>query len=214
MFHWMQWCLLTITVLATVIGVDGSSKSHDAAAAMATPPPSQPAPVEFMRRFIGRANPSLLVEDPYCAEQLPVAIHRSAEAQGLAWQTLFVLAWQESYFDCHAKNRLDRGGAFGAYQIRRLWAPVVGDPREDYFDPHVSTARAAGVLAYYQETPRLQELIDRRFRFPLLCLYNSGETQRVNMRYCRSVGEKMRELGREWDRFRQRRFVAGNKAEG
>lgn len=199
-----------MVLLATVFGLDGSSRAHDAAAAAVAPSPPPPAPVVFMQAFISRANPSLLVEDPYCAEQLPVAIHRSAQAQGLEWQTLFVLAWQESAFDCHAKNRFDRGGAFGPYQIRRLWAPVVGDPREEYFDPHVSTERAAGVLAYYQETQRLQELIDRRFRFPLLCLYNSGETQRVNMRYCRSVGAKMRELGQAWERFRKQRLVASN----
>ncbi len=121
---------------------------------------------------------------------------------------LFTLAWQESYFDCHAKNRRDKGGAYGPFQIRRLWAPITGSPRYRYFDPDLAAARVAQVLSYYRETPRYAEFVRRRFRNPLLCLYNTGEMQRVNMVYCRKVGEKMRLVEQGWQERVRTNLVA------
>ena len=62
--------------------------------------------------------------------------------------------------------------------------------------------RVALVLNYYLETERYQELVRRRFKNPLLCLYNSGEMQRVNMNYCRKIGKKLSTLKRGWDAYR------------
>lgn len=159
------------------------------------------AELVFMRRFIAQANPALLVEDEACALGLPPAILRQAEAHGLDWRNILALAWQESAFDCHAKNPHDKGGAYGPFQIRRLWEPVIGDPRRRYFDPELAVERVAKVMTYYRDTPRYRELETLRFRNPLLCLYNTGEVQRVNMRYCRHIGWKLRTIHKAWSRF-------------
>ncbi len=132
---------------------------------------------------------------------LPGAIHHYAESHGLDWQGLLALAWQESDFDCHAKNRRAKGGAYGPFQIRRLWEPVIGDPRPRYFDPELAVDRVVQVMKYYQETRRYERLVERHFNNPLLCLYNSGETRRVNMGYCRQIGRKLRQVRRAWGTF-------------
>jgi len=161
-----------------------------------------------MREMIGRINPALIVEDQTCAFELPRAILTTAQEKNLDWLKLFTLAWQESDFDCHAKNPKDKGGAYGPYQIRRLWKDVAGDPRHRYFDPHMSTNRVAAVLHYYQETPRFGELVERRFKNPLLCLYNSGEPNRVNMKYCRKIGKKLNKMRQAWQEFHKGSLVA------
>jgi hypothetical protein len=176
-------------------------RAQASAAPADVPRPEVPAAVRFMRAFVARANPSLLVEDPTCALLLPGAIYRQARGRELEWQRLLTLAWQESDFDCHAKNRVDRGGAYGPFQLRRLWSPVIGDPRPQYFDPELAVERVAEVIRYYEETGRYQHLIGRGFRNPLLCLYNTGETKRVNMRYCRRVGAKLGQVQQEWRDF-------------
>jgi hypothetical protein len=172
-------------------------------------PLPQPAPAPylrleegFMHRFIAQVNSSLAVEDPVCAEGLPGAILRYADTHDMDWRHLFTLAWQESDFDCHATNRRDKGGAFGPFQIRRLWEPVIGDPRPRYFDPELAVERVVQVMKYFQETERYQDLIERRFRNPLLCLYNSGESGRVNMDYCREVGRKLALVREAWELYR------------
>ena len=154
-----------------------------------------------MRQFIARVNPHLVVEDEACASMLPGAIHHYAESHGLDWQGLLALAWQESDFDCHAKNRRAKGGAYGPFQIRRLWERVIGDPRPRYFDPELAVERVVQVMKYYQETRRYERLVERHFNNPLLCLYNSGETRRVNMGYCRQIGRKLRQVRRAWGIF-------------
>jgi hypothetical protein len=184
--------------------------------------PAGPAPlvlpaapeVRFMRAFLARVNPSLPIEDPDCALLLPLAIHRVAREHSLDWRRLLTLAWQESDFDCHAKNRADRGGAYGPFQLRRVWEPVIGDPRPQYFDPELAAQRVAQVVLYYQETQRYQQLIGRRYRNPLLCLYNTGETRRVNRRYCRQVGAKLRLIREAWRDFevREQRQVRNEAA--
>ena len=170
--------------------------------ANAPPPPGISDEVRFMRQFIARVNPPLVVEDEACASLLPGAIHHYAQAHGLDWQGLLALAWQESDFDCHAKNRRDKGGAYGPFQIRRLWEPVTGDPRPRYFDPELAVERVVQVMKYYRETRRYERLVERHFSNPLLCLYNSGETLRVNMGYCRQIGRKLRQVRRAWQAFR------------
>ena len=157
--------------------------------------------VAFMRDLIGVVNPALMVEDDQCAVRLPWAIQRYAAEHDLDWQHLFVLAWQESHFDCHAKNPLDRGGSYGPFQIRRLWHTVTGDPRHRYYNPELAVERVSLVLKYYLETERYQELVRRRFKNPLLCLYNTGEIQRVNMNYCRKIGKKLSTLKKGWDAY-------------
>lgn len=164
-----------------------------------------PEEVRFMRAFVARVNPSLPVEDPACAELLPGAIYRYAESHGLDWPRLLALAWQESDFDCHAKNPRDKGGAYGPFQIRRLWEPVIGDPRPRYFDPELAVERVVQVIKYYRDTARYDRLVERRFRNPLLCLYNTGETRRVNMAYCRQVGRKLERIQEDWRVFQARR---------
>ena len=165
-----------------------------------------PPAVAFMREFLARVNPSLPVEDPECALALPGAIHRYAREHALDWRKILVLAWQESDFDCHAKNRRDKGGAYGPFQIRRLWEPLIGDPRPQYFDPELAVERVVQVIKYYQDTDRYQNLVDRRFRNPLLCLYNTGESRRrVNMAYCRRVGGKLEAIEEAWREFMARR---------
>jgi hypothetical protein len=161
---------------------------------------AQPAEVVFMQQHIRRINPSLLVEDEHCVRMLPWSIYQQAESRRLDWRMMFALAWQESDFDCHAKSQLDRGGAYGPFQIRRLWQPIVGDPRSRYYDPTLAAKRVAGVLEYFQGTERYQELVRRRFAYPLLCLYNTGESAQVNMRYCKDVSDKMRQIARSWAR--------------
>lgn len=157
--------------------------------------------VRFMRSFIARVNPALVVEDARCAADLPTAILRASRTHGLDWRRLFTLAWQESSFDCHAKNRRDPGGAYGPFQIRPLWASVTGDPRRQYFDPELAVERVVEVARYYRTTRRYEELVQRRFRNPLLCLYNTGENLRVNMRYCREVGDKLELVRTAWARY-------------
>ncbi len=195
----LTWILLlSLVLMGLMSSVPPTARSPevDALAALEAPPE-----VAFMRAFVSRINPSLAVEDETCAMLLPGAIHRHAAAHDLDWQRLLVLAWQESDFDCHAKNRRDKGGAYGPFQIRRLWTPVIGDPRPRYFDPDLAVARVVGVIKYYQDTARFRELVERRFRNPLLCLYNSGESLRVNMRYCRQVGTKLRHVRTAWRNF-------------
>ena len=164
--------------------------------------------VIFMRELMASINPSLIIEDNQCAVRLPGAIYRKAQEHQLDWLRMFVLAWQESDFDCHAKNRRDKGGAYGPFQIRRLWEPVTGDPRRRYYDPDLAVERVASVLNYYRKTNRYEELVRRGFRHPLLCLYNTGEKQRVNMAYCRTVGKKMRFTQKAWMSFRSDSLVS------
>jgi hypothetical protein len=166
------------------------------------------AAVEFMRTVIDQINPALSVEDSYCATALPWAIYSHATQFELDWRQMFALAWQESRFDCHAKSRQDRGGAYGPFQIRRLWEPLIGDPRYRYYDPELAAARVARILRYYQETERFTLLHRRGFRFPLLCLFNAGEGRDVNMDYCRAVGRKMDVVKRGWTDYRAGRLVA------
>jgi hypothetical protein len=208
MIHLIQALkLLGVSALLAVAMLAGISAAPPLARSPERPPPLVPAPppeVRFMREFLARVNPSLPVEDPDCALLLPAAIHRSARAHALDWRPLLTLAWQESDFDCHAKNRADRGGAYGPFQLRRVWGTVIGDPRPQYFDPELAAERVAQVILYYQETQRLQNLIGRRYRNPLLCLYNSGETRRVNTRYCRQVGAKLKAVRQAWREFTAR----------
>ncbi|MDH5752448.1 MAG: hypothetical protein OEZ59_08535 [Deltaproteobacteria bacterium] len=203
--------LLTIAFLGTGASTGGPALVNDTASGelqAAHPGPGhrqpEPAEVEFMRGFLKRINPGLQVEDPACAHELPRAIYSHSMANGVEWIKVFVLAWQESDFDCHAKNRRDKGGAFGPFQIRRLWEPLIGDPRHLYFEPQLAVDRVVRVVRYYQDTPRYQELIRRGFRTPLLCLYNSGESQRVNRKYCRTARLKMEAVEESWKEFRSR----------
>jgi hypothetical protein len=161
-----------------------------------------PPEVRFMRGFVMQVNPSLAVEDPDCAAVLPGAIYRKSLQRGLDWRRVLVLAWQESDFDCHAKNRADRGGAYGPFQLRRLWTPVIGDPRPQYFDPELAVDRVVQVIAYYQDSERYQQLVQQRFHNALLCLYNTGESlRRINMPYCRQVGSKLKTVLAAWRTF-------------
>ena len=156
----------------------------------------------FMRSMISKINPGLTVEDQTCATELPRAILSISKKRELDWVKMFTLAWQESDFDCHAKNKQDIGGAYGPFQIRRIWEPVIGDPREFYFDPELAAKRVVRVIEYYRDTERFKELVDRQFRNPLLCLYNTGETlKRVNMRYCRQAGTKLRVVQEAWREY-------------
>lgn len=159
--------------------------------------------VTFMREVVGQVNPNLMIEDSECAVKLPWAIYNHSVKYDLDWRKVFALAWQESYFDCHAKNMMDKGGAYGPFQIRRLWLPITGDPRHRYFDPELAVSRVALVLNYYKATPRYKKLRKRRFRYPLLCLYNTGEPNRVNMPYCEAVSRKMNFLERAWEKYRK-----------
>lgn len=170
--------------------------------------PEAKAAVEFMRTVMDKVNPSISVEDGYCASALPWAIYSTATANDLDWQQVFALAWQESRFDCHAKNRHDHGGAYGAFQIRRVWESVVGDPRYRYYDPELAVDRVVRILRYYQETDRYADLHKRGFRFPLLCLYNAGEARQVSMDYCKTVGRKMDVVKRGWQDFKDGKLVA------
>jgi hypothetical protein len=174
----------------------------------AEPPPRQA--VSYMRLMMERVHPALAAEDPHCAAALPWAILQQARSNRLDWREIFVLAWQESNFDCHAKNRRDRGGSYGPFQIRRLWAPLLGDPRVRYDDPDLAVERVAKVLRYYRETDRHAELTQRAFRYPLLCLYNTGESRRVNLRYCEQIGGKMDIVRKGWRAFQAGRLVAEN----
>ncbi len=168
----------------------------------------------FMRDIIAEVNPALIVEDENCAVRLPWAIHRESVLHGLEWIEVFVLAWQESDFDCHAKNRRDKGGAYGPFQIRRLWQPITGDPRYRYFDPDLAASRVARVLTYYRATGRYDQLVKRRFKNPLLCLYNSGEPNRVNYRYCKKIGRKLTAVRKAWNSYRGETLVALNHSPG
>lgn len=212
-FNWIHFAVAISISVVSAYGLSGSTIPAAQLPAIEFPaaidlPPEQPLEVAFMRKFIDRVNPAISVEDAHCAQNLPLAIHSASNEHGISWQTLFVLAWQESDFDCHAKSRRDKGGAYGPYQIRRLWEPVVGDPRENYFDPILATDRATKVLRYYMNTSRFENLIRRRFVNPLLCLYNTGESRRVNMRYCQNVGGKLRVLKKSWAEFAGDNLVA------
>jgi len=194
-------------VIAAVIiawSAIGGARSAEAQAA----DPEAKAAVEFMRTVIDQVNPALAVEDAYCASALPWAMYTHAAESELDWRQVFALAWQESRFDCHAKSKQDRGGAFGPFQIRRVWESIVGDPRYRYYDPELAAGRVARILRYYQETDRYNSLSRRGFRFPLLCLFNAGERLEVNMDYCRAVGKKMDLVKRGWTDFRAGRLVA------
>jgi hypothetical protein len=164
--------------------------------------PEAKAAVEYMRSVMEQVNPSLSVEDAYCATALPWAIYTRASQAELDWRQVFALAWQESRFDCHAKSRQDRGGAYGPFQIRRVWESIVGDPRYRYYDPELAAERVTRILRYYLETDRFAELHTRGFRFPLLCLFN------VNMDYCRAVGRKMDVVRQGWMDFKEGKLVA------
>lgn len=170
-------------------------------------PPPLSASGRFMQEFMLQVNPGLAVEDPDCARGLSLAIAGLASEYQVDWSRLLALAWQESDFDCHAKNRRDKGGAYGPFQIRRLWQPVTGDPRHRYFEPDLAVQRVVQVMLYYRDTPRYSELVRRGFRNPLLCLYNSGEIRPVNMRYCRDVGRKLRLVHRAWERYQEQRVA-------
>jgi hypothetical protein len=177
-----------------------------AAAQDAEPLPRHAA--AFMRSVIEQVNPGLAIEDSHCATALPWAIVQQSRANKLDWRQVFVLAWQESNFDCHAKSHRDRGGAFGPFQIRRVWESLIGDPRVRYYDPDLAVKRVAQVLRYYQDSDRHEELVRRSFRFPLLCLYNAGERREVNMKYCEQVGKKMDSVARSWKDYRAGRLIA------
>ena len=189
-------------ILALTVGTGVHSVMAEAA------DPEAKAAVEFMRSIMDQVNPALTVEDSYCATALPWAIYSRAAESDLDWKQVFTLAWQESRFDCHAKSRQDRGGAFGPYQIRRVWESIVGDPRYRYFDPELATDRVIRVLRYYQETDRYTDLHRRGFRFPLLCLFNAGEARSINMAYCKAIGRKMDEVARGWADFKEGKLVA------
>jgi hypothetical protein len=194
------WLTLALGLLAGgFLAVPAQAQSTD---------PEAKAAVEFMRTVIGQVNPSLSVEDAYCASALPWAIYSNATESDLDWRQVFALAWQESRFDCHAKSSKDRGGAFGPFQIRRVWESLVGDPRYRYYDPELAASRVVRVLRYYQDTDRLTELRKRGFRFPLLCLFNAGEAREVNKDYCKAVGRKMDVVRKGWSDFKAGRLVA------
>jgi hypothetical protein len=208
-----RWAPIPIARLVTL----GMAALAIAALALAIAPaparaqsadPEAKAAVEYMRAVIDQVNPALSVEDSYCATALPWAIYTRAADAELDWRQLFALAWQESRFDCHAKNPKDHGGAFGPFQIRRVWESLVGDPRYHYFDPELAVERVARILRYYQETDRFTELHDRGFRFPLLCLFNAGETKSINMDYCKAVGRKVDVVRRSWSDFKEGKLVA------
>ena len=157
--------------------------------------------VAFMGDFIRRVNPALFIEDRHCAEGLPEAIYQQSRAIGEDWIRVFALAWQESAFDCHAKNRFDPGGAYGPFQIRRLWEPLVGDPRHRYYDPELAVERVTRVIRYYQQTPRFRKLVSQGHGAPLLCLYNSGEVLQINTRYCTQVRAKYAAVRGAWEAY-------------
>jgi hypothetical protein len=164
--------------------------------------------VGFMRSVMDQVNPALAIEDSHCVKTLPRAIYKHSEAMGVDWREVFTLAWQESAFDCHAKNRRDRGGAYGPFQIRRLWEAQIGDPRIRYYDPELAVKRVLRVLRYYRESDRYKELKRQGFRFPLLCLYNAGESQQVGRGYCLKVGRKMDAVRKGWKDYQAGRLVA------
>ena len=195
-----------LTLVAALAAWTGGSMTRSAAAQSADP--EAKAAVEFMRTVMDQVNPSLSVEDAYCAAALPWAIFTRATESELDWRQVFALAWQESRFDCHAKSKADRGGAFGPFQIRRVWESIVGDPRYRYYDPELATHRVVRILRYYQETDRFSELHRRGFRFPLLCLFNAGEAREINMDYCKAVGRKMDVVKRGWADFKEGKLVA------
>lgn len=195
----MQRTLLAIIALAVTAATPALGQEHDVPARQA---------VQFMRSIMDQVNPSLAIEDAHCARALPWAIVQQTRAAKLDWREVFVLAWQESNFDCHAKSKRDRGGAFGPFQIRRLWEPLIGDPRLRYYDPDLAVRRVVKVLRYYNESDRHGELVRRQFRYPLLCLYNTGERREVNMKYCREVGKKMDLVLKGWQDYQAGRLVA------
>jgi hypothetical protein len=196
----------TLAIAAAIVAWIAAAGARFAKAEPADP--EAKAAVEFMRTVMDQVNPSLSVEDGYCASALPWAIYTHAGQSELDWRQVFALAWQESRFDCHAKSRQDRGGAFGPFQIRRVWESLVGDPRYRYFDPELAAGRVVRILRYYQETDRFTALYRRGFRFPLLCLFNAGEGRDVNMEYCRAIGRKMDVVKRGWTDFRAGKLVA------
>lgn len=199
-----RWAACAAVIAGLILGVNGAAQ---AAAAESADPEAKGA-VEFMRSIIDQVNPSLSVEDSYCATALPWAIYTRASESDLDWKQVFALAWQESRFDCHAKNTHDHGGAFGPFQIRRVWESIVGDPRYRYFDPELAADRAARILRYYEETDRYTDLHSRGYRFPLLCLFNAGETRSINMDYCKAIGRKMDVVNKGWTDFKEGKLVA------
>jgi hypothetical protein len=198
--------VLAPLLLAAVFCAHGSVALRAASAEPADP--EAKVAVEFMRSVMEQVNPSLGVEDAYCATALPWAIYTRAAGSELDWRQVFALAWQESRFDCHAKNRQDRGGAYGPFQIRRVWESIVGDPRYRYYDPELAAERVTRILRYYRDTDRFSELHARGFRFPLLCLFNAGEAKHVNMDYCKAVGRKMDAVRKGWMDFKEGKLVA------
>jgi hypothetical protein len=197
---------LVLAGLAAAISFHSPGAARAASAEPADP--EAKAAVEYMRSVMEQVNPSLSVEDAYCATALPWAIYTRASQAELDWRQVFALAWQESQFDCHAKSRQDRGGAYGPFQIRRVWESLVGDPRYRYYDPELAADRVTRILRYYLETDRFAELHSRGFRFPLLCLFNAGEARSVNMDYCRAVGRKMDVVRQGWMDFKEGKLVA------
>jgi hypothetical protein len=194
-------------VLAAALLAAGIGLASGPAAAQSTDPEAKAA-VEFMRTVMDQVNPALSVEDGYCASALPWAIYSHATDSDLDWRQVFALAWQESRFDCHAKSKKDRGGAYGPFQIRRVWEGVLGDPRYRYYDPELAADRAARIMRYFRETDRFAELSRRGFRFPLLCMFNSGEAGSVDTEYCKAVGRKMDLVRKGWADFKAGKIVA------
>ncbi len=69
------------------------------------------------------------------------------------------------------------------------------------FAPYFCAERVFEPVNGGMETQRYERLVERQFNNPLLCLYNSGETLRVNMGYCRQIARKLRQVRRAWESF-------------
>jgi hypothetical protein len=203
---WLAAQVVSLVFLAGCLFAQGAVAAQPASAEPADP--EAKAAVQFMRAVMEQVNPSLSIEDAYCAAALPWAIYSRAAESELDWRQVFVLAWQESRFDCHAKSRQDRGGAYGPFQIRRVWDSIVGDPRYRYYDPELAADRVTRILRYYQETDRYALLHARGFRFPLLCLFNAGEAKHINMDYCKAVGRKVDSVRKGWAEFKEGKLIA------
>jgi hypothetical protein len=194
--RYLYWMILALAVATPALAQEQEDEI----------PPRQA--VAFMRSVMDQVNPSLAIEDSHCVTALPWAIVQQAKANKVDWKQVFVLAWQESNFDCHAKSTKDKGGAFGPFQIRRVWESLIGDPRVHYYDPDLAVKRVMKVIRYYERSERNDELARRKFRYPLLCLYNTGERRDVNMKYCERVGKKMDLVLKSLKDYQAGRFIA------
>ena len=195
------------TFLALVLAAPVMAQTAVQPPAATTDVPPREA-VVFMRSVMEQVNPSLVIEDSHCATNLPWAIVQQTRAAKMDWMEVFVLAWQESNFDCHAKSKKDKGGAYGPFQIRRVWESLIGDPRVRYYDPDLAVKRVTKILRYYATSSRRDLLVQRQFRYPMLCLYNTGESRNVNMKYCKEVGRKMDAALKGWKDYQAGRLVA------